>query len=97
MTRTTDDVLRSRVVETLRQITDPETRMSVCDLEVIREIRVERGAVRIVYTPPANLCPVGIDLAFHIRREIQRVDGVTRVSLRVRKGFAGAIGLPEEP
>lgn len=96
MTRTADDALRGKVLHTLRLIRDPETRMSVYDLEVVREVRVEEGTVHIVYTPPANLCPVGINLAFHIRREIHRLDGVTRVELRVRKGFAGAIALPDE-
>ncbi len=82
--------IRSSVIEVLRAIHISHVEKSLYELEVIKEISVEdSGRVNIVFVPPSELCPVGINLAFEIRRRVKRVDGVNGVNLRVRELHQG--------
>lgn len=80
-------MIRSRVIKLLRTMHVSHAEKNLYDMDVVREIGVEDdGRVRIIFVPPSDLCPVGINLAFEVKRKVKRIDGVKSVDLRVR-GF----------
>ena len=72
-----EDVVRER----LRDVLDPEMRLSVVDLGLIYDIGIEGDVVRITYTLTTPACPLGAVIAEQIRRAVLDIPGVRDVEL----------------
>ena len=72
-----EDVVRER----LRDVLDPEMRLSVVDLGLIYAIEIEGDTVRITYTLTSPACPLGGLIAEQIRRAVLDIPGVRDVEL----------------
>lgn len=72
-----EDVIRER----LRDVLDPEMRLSVVDLGLIYDIEVEGGSVRITYTLTSPACPLGQAIAEQMRAAVLDIPGVREVRL----------------
>ena len=72
-----EDVVRER----LRDVFDPEMRLSVVDLGLIYNIEVEGDVVRITYTLTSPACPLAQVIAEQIRAAVLEVPGVRAVEL----------------
>jgi metal-sulfur cluster biosynthetic enzyme len=71
------DVVRER----LRDVLDPEMRLSVVDLGLIYGIDIEDDLVRVAYTLTSPACPLGQVIADQIRAAVLDVPGVRAVEL----------------
>jgi metal-sulfur cluster biosynthetic enzyme len=71
------DVVRER----LRDVLDPEMRLSVVDLGLIYGIDIEDDLVRVTYTLTSPACPLGQVIADQIRAAVLDVPGVRAVEL----------------
>ncbi|GIU81473.1 MAG: MRP family ATP-binding protein [Acidobacteria bacterium] len=74
-------VTQEKVLETLRQIIDPDLRKDIVSLGFVRDLKVEDGEVsfRIVLTTPA--CPVKDEMAKQAKQLVSEIEGVKSVNV----------------
>ena len=59
----------------LAEVIDPETRLSIMRMGLIKEISVDdRGAVKVVFRPSSPTCPMAYALAGAIKNKIELVN-----------------------
>ncbi len=75
--RFSEDVIRER----LRDVYDPEMRLSLVDLGLVYRIEIKDAAVHITYTLTSPACPLAPVIAEQIRRAVLDVPGVRDVEL----------------
>ncbi len=76
--------LRTRVIQALSEILDPETCQSVLEMRLIRDLQVSQdGGVEMVFRPSSRVCPLAFALGAEIKAAVSRVDGVKEVRVRV--------------
>ncbi|RKY57790.1 MAG: metal-sulfur cluster assembly factor [Candidatus Latescibacterota bacterium] len=74
--------LRGEILERLKEVQDPELKMDVVSLGLIREVSVdEEGKVSIVFRPTSPLCPLAFKIALDIRDAAKEVEGVGEVEV----------------
>ncbi len=67
---------KDEVVEKLKQVIDPETGTSVYEMGLISDIEVEDGSVSLTFTPTSPFCPLGVQLAVRIKKNLVELEGV---------------------
>ncbi len=88
------------VLESLKQIIDPDLRKDIVTLGFVRDIEISGGDVsfRIVLTTPA--CPVKEEMETHATEIVRGLDGVTNVKVTMDaevpqgRGIANNIAIP---
>ncbi len=77
-------VTESQIREALRPVIDPEIGLSVVDLGMIRQVRIdEAGRVEIGMVLTAPFCPLAGYLAEQVRQAAASVPGVSEVEVQV--------------
>jgi metal-sulfur cluster biosynthetic enzyme len=69
--------------ERLRDVVDPELRLSVVDLGLIYAVEIDGPKVRITYTLTSPACPLGGLIAEQIRGAVAEMPGVRAVELNL--------------
>jgi metal-sulfur cluster biosynthetic enzyme len=69
--------------ERLREVVDPELRLSVVDLGLIYAVEIDDAKVRITYTLTSPACPLGGLIAEQIRGAVAEMPGVGAVELNL--------------
>ena len=72
-----EEIIRER----LRDVLDPELRLSVVDLGLIYDIAVAGDTVHVTYTLTTPACPIGPVIAAKIREAVMDIPGVRDVEL----------------
>ncbi len=76
--------LEPAVVEAIRSVYDPEIPVSVFDLGLIYDVRInEESEVTVIMTLTAPTCPVAEELPAWIQRAIAAIEGVTDVKMEL--------------
>ncbi len=72
---------RSTILESLKDVLDPEIGLNIVELNMVREIKEDHGnvAVRIALTVPH--CPMAKTLQADIEKTVGKLDGVNTVSV----------------
>ena len=85
----------SSVLEVLRPVQDPELRKSLVDLNMIRNVTIDRGKVSftLVLTTPA--CPLRQFIVEDCERAVKTLPGVTEISVDVTAETPQQKGLPD--
>jgi len=74
--------LEPEVVEAIRSVYDPEIPVSVFDLGLIYDLRInDTGEVKVIMTLTAPTCPVAEEIPRWIQNAIAAVDGVSNVAM----------------
>ena len=75
------DVLNEELVrEQLKEVFDPELRMSIMELGLVYEVDVEDGKVKIIYTLTTPACPLGPVIDGQIMEMVTDLPGVKDVA-----------------
>jgi metal-sulfur cluster biosynthetic enzyme len=74
-------VSREQVIEALRDVFDPELGMSVVDLGLIYDVRIDDGRVGITMTLTSAGCPLHDAMTGWVRRAVERVPDVADVAV----------------
>jgi metal-sulfur cluster biosynthetic enzyme len=69
------------VREALREVLDPEMRLSVVDLGLVYGIEIDGATVRLTYTLTSLSCPLAPVIAEQMRRAVLQIPGVRDVDL----------------
>ena len=72
---------REQVIEALRGVFDPELGMSVVDLGLIYDVRIDGGRVDITMTLTSAGCPLHDAMTDWVRRAVQPVPEVDDVAV----------------
>jgi FeS assembly SUF system protein len=84
MNQAMEENLEKKVIETLRQIYDPEIPVNIYELGLIYGLQVEpSGAVTIRMTLTAPSCPVAGILPGEVESKVSAVPGVTGVKVEL--------------
>ncbi len=81
---TCPSALEPAVVEAIRRVFDPEIPVSVFDLGLIYDLRInDAGEVTVIMTLTAPTCPVAEEMPGWIQHSIAAVDGVSSVTIEL--------------
>lgn len=76
-----DAITRSRAIEALRSVLDPEVGINIVDLGVLYELSVQAGAIRVALTLTSPACPLGAQIQREVRARLLALKGVERVEV----------------
>lgn len=74
-------VTHDDVVETLREVYDPELHYNIYDLGLVYDIKLSNGDVRILMTLTTPMCPIGPMVTEQIQEMIGLMPGVKNVDV----------------
>jgi metal-sulfur cluster biosynthetic enzyme len=73
---------KDQIIEVLKPIQDPEIRIGVVDLGLIYDVAIDDdGVVKVKMTLTTPACPYGEMLISMVHREVENLDGVTKVEV----------------
>lgn len=70
---------RERVLESLKNVFDPELGINIVDLGLVYEVEISDGSVHIEYTLTTMGCPIGPLIEQQMQQLLSSVDGVETV------------------
>ena len=76
-------ITKDKIIETLKHCYDPEIPINIVDLGLIYDIRIEQGNVSIQMTLTARGCPMSAFIADNVKRRIEALDEVDKVTVQV--------------
>ncbi len=71
--------IEEKVIEALKTVMDPETGMSLVDMQLISKVEEADGNVTVEFIPSSPMCPIAFYLAQEIKEAVQKVGGVKKV------------------
>lgn len=77
-------VSESEVIEKLKIVVDPHTGMSVYDMGLISDLKIEGDKISLKFTPTSPFCPIGANLAMGIKNVLKEIEGVKEVEVIVK-------------
>jgi metal-sulfur cluster biosynthetic enzyme len=78
------EVFLQSIKETLSQVIDPETGLSIMRMDLIHDLRVSTdGSVSMVFRPSSPVCPMAYALGSSIKKRVEAIDRVTSVTIKV--------------
>jgi len=76
--------LEPEIVEALRTVFDPEIPVSIFELGLVYDLRINTtGAVKVVMTLTTPACPVSEELPRWVERALMAIGGVTAVEIEL--------------
>jgi len=77
------ELSREQVLQALRDVEDPELRRSIVDLDMVRDVRVQDGHVRVEAVLTIGGCPLREVILQSIRDRVARLPGVRSVDVHL--------------
>lgn len=76
-------VTKEQVIEALKEVMDPELRRSVVDLNMVREIKIERSVVFVEIALTVKGCPLKGKIEEDVRNRVAAIPGVEKVIVKL--------------
>jgi metal-sulfur cluster biosynthetic enzyme len=73
--------IESKIMEALKHVMDPETGMSMVEMQLISKVEETDGSVIVEFIPSSPMCPIAFFLAEEIKRAVLGVEGVKKVNI----------------
>ena len=70
------DELRSRILDALRNVHDPELGINIVDLGLVYDVSIDEGKVQLQYTLTTMGCPIGPLIEEQMRQLVDSIEGV---------------------
>src|SRR4051812_40691745 len=71
--------LRDKIEETLQTVRDPEIPVSIMELGLVYELKIDKDIVWITMTLTAPACPVAGDIINEVQQKVEAIEGVKEV------------------
>ena len=71
--------MKEKIIEVLKEISDPEIDISIWDLGLIYEVDFKKGEAVIKMTLTASGCPFMAQLTDQVEEKVSQLEGVKRV------------------
>ena len=72
---------REQVIEALRPVQDPELHVSVVDLDMVRDVRIDNGTVAVTIALTVAGCPLRAEIDSRVKEAVGALDGVQEVAV----------------
>ena len=72
---------KPRVIEGLREVLDPEIGISIVDLNMVRDIVIEDGRVKVTIALTVAHCPLAKTLQTDVEKALRKLSGVSAVTV----------------
>jgi ATP-binding protein involved in chromosome partitioning len=76
-------VTREQVLDALRPVQDPELHRSIVDLDMVRDIAIDGGAVSVLIALTVAGCPLRAEITKRVTDAVGVLDGVDRVGVEM--------------
>ena len=76
-------VTREQVIDALRPVQDPELQMSVVELDMVRDVRIDGGAVAVTIALTVVGCPLRAEIERRVTEAVGPLAGVESVSVEL--------------
>jgi FeS assembly SUF system protein len=76
-------VTQEQVIDALKNCYDPEIPLSIVELGLVYEVRVEGGDVHVKMTLTAPGCPLHATISQSVKQEIEKLPGVGQAEVEV--------------
>lgn len=76
--------IENKIMEALKGVMDPETGMSMVEMQLIHKVEEKEGQVNIEFAPSSPMCPIAFYLAMEIKRAALKVEGVKKVNVKCK-------------
>ncbi|MEN3035160.1 MAG: iron-sulfur cluster assembly protein [Candidatus Methanosuratincola sp.] len=76
--------IESKVIDALKNVMDPETGMSMVDMQLIDNVEETDGVVKLEFVPSSPMCPIAFYLAQEIKKAVLSVPGVKKANIRCK-------------
>jgi len=87
---TDPDILRQFVIDSLREVIDPETGVDVIKMRLVLDLEVnDENLVTYIFRPSSPLCPIALKLIMDVIEKVKTVPGVAHQKVTVID-YAGA-------
>jgi metal-sulfur cluster biosynthetic enzyme len=73
--------IEAKVMDALKNVMDPETGMSMVDMQLINKVQETDGFVDVEFIPSSPMCPIAFYLAEEIKKAVLKVDGVKKAKV----------------
>jgi len=85
--------MRVRIFEELSKIVDPEINVSIMELQLVDNVEIKDGNVKVELHLTSPFCPAvfGFKIAQDIRDNLKRIDGVKDVKVFVSNHFMAEV------
>ena len=74
-------VEKDKVIEILREVTDPELNIDIWNLGLVYDIKIENEKVTITMSLTSPSCPYGEQLMADVKNQVSGIDGVKEVEI----------------
>lgn len=81
--------IENKVLEALKGVMDPETGMSMVEMQLINKVEESDGKVDIEFVPSSPMCPIAFYLASEIKKAALKVDGVKKSQSNLQRSYYG--------
>ncbi|MFP4050605.1 MAG: metal-sulfur cluster assembly factor [Thermoplasmata archaeon] len=65
---------KEEVIEELKNVVDPHTGTDVYNMGLISDLEVKDDSVSLTFTPTSPFCPMGVQLAVQIKKNLSQID-----------------------
>jgi metal-sulfur cluster biosynthetic enzyme len=81
--------LRKKIFDALTPIVDPEINVSIMELQLVDNVDIQDGTVKVDLHLTSPFCPAvfGFKIAQDVRDNIQKIDGIKKVTINVSNHF----------
>ncbi len=76
-------ITRDQVTQALRDVFDPELGMSIVDLGLVYDVRIDGGHVAITMTLTTEGCPLHDAMSEWVRQAVGKIAGVREVAVTI--------------
>lgn len=88
-------VSEAAVLEALRKVQDPEIHKDLISLNMVKDLKVDGGTVRLTVELTTPACPLKDKIEADVRQALLAVPGVAQVELRLSSNVATGRATPE--
>lgn len=81
--------IRKQIFDELTKIVDPEINVSIMELQLVDNVDIQDGKVKVDLHLTSPFCPAvfGFKIAQDVRDNLEKIDGIEKVTLNVSNHF----------
>jgi len=77
------EISEAQVLDALRQVNDPEIRRNIVELNMVRDLKIERGKISFTLALTIPECPLRDQIASAAKQAVLAVPGVEQVEVKI--------------
>jgi ATP-binding protein involved in chromosome partitioning len=74
---------KKTVMKELKKVIDPEIGLPITDMQLIDDIKIDKGNVMIKFHLTNQFCPLASNIASEIKNHVSKLKGVKSVKLKL--------------